>query len=65
MSGRLNNLVLNLCQQEQVPAGSTSIILRNLMPDTPYKVSVLPVYPAREGRRQSENGRTCKAYFSV
>lgn len=34
------------------------------MPDTPYTVSVLPVYPAREGKRQSENGRTCKFFFS-
>ena len=52
--------MLNLCKQEQVPTGTTSIILRNLLPDTPYTVSVLPVYPAREGKRQSENGRTCK-----
>ncbi|XP_029902943.1 collagen alpha-1(XII) chain [Myripristis murdjan] len=43
---------------EQVPAGTTSIVLRNLMPDTPYRVSVVPVYPTREGKRQSENGRT-------
>lgn len=47
-----------LTQQEQVPTGTTSIILRNLSPDTPYKVSVLPVFPAREGKRQSEIGRT-------
>lgn len=46
--------------QEQVPAGTTSIVLRNLQPDTKYMVSVLPVYPAREGRRQSEEGKTCK-----
>ncbi|XP_041814167.1 collagen alpha-1(XII) chain [Chelmon rostratus] len=45
-------------EMEQVPAGTTSIILRNLLPDTPYTVSVLPVYPAREGKRQSENGKT-------
>uniref|UniRef100_A0AAQ4RUI8 Collagen type XII alpha 1 chain n=1 Tax=Gasterosteus aculeatus aculeatus TaxID=481459 RepID=A0AAQ4RUI8_GASAC len=45
-------------EMEQVPVGTTSIILRNLMPDTPYTVSVLPVYPAREGKRQSENGKT-------
>ncbi|XP_041832449.1 collagen alpha-1(XII) chain isoform X2 [Melanotaenia boesemani] len=45
-------------EMEQVPAGTTSIILRNLMPDTQYTVSVLPVYPAREGKRQSENGKT-------
>ncbi|XP_074472614.1 collagen alpha-1(XII) chain isoform X2 [Sebastes fasciatus] len=45
-------------EMEQVPTGTTNIILRNLLPDTPYKVSVLPVYPAREGKRQSENGKT-------
>ncbi|KAM9839911.1 collagen alpha-1(XII) chain-like [Aulostomus maculatus] len=45
-------------EMEQVPAGTTSIILRNLLPDTSYTVSVLPVYPAREGKRQSENGKT-------
>ncbi|XP_026185345.1 collagen alpha-1(XII) chain isoform X2 [Mastacembelus armatus] len=45
-------------EMEQVPASTTSIVLRNLMPDTPYTVSVLPVYPTREGKRQSENGKT-------
>uniref|UniRef100_A0A8C9ZNQ8 Collagen alpha-1(XII) chain n=1 Tax=Sander lucioperca TaxID=283035 RepID=A0A8C9ZNQ8_SANLU len=45
-------------EMEQVPTGTTSIILRNLMPDTPYTVSVVPVYPAREGKRQSEDGKT-------
>lgn len=54
---------MNLRQQEQVPAGTTSYILRNLMPDTLYTVSVLPVYPAREGKRQSENGRTRELPF--
>uniref|UniRef100_A0A8C1JSZ5 Collagen alpha-1(XII) chain n=1 Tax=Cyprinus carpio TaxID=7962 RepID=A0A8C1JSZ5_CYPCA len=36
---------------EQVPGAQTSIVLRNLQPDTPYTVSVVPVYPATEGRR--------------
>ncbi|KAM6915073.1 collagen alpha-1(XII) chain [Xenentodon cancila] len=45
-------------EMEQIPAGTTSIVLRNLMPDTQYTVSVLPVYPAREGKRQSEDGKT-------
>uniref|UniRef100_A0A671LJT0 Collagen alpha-1(XII) chain n=1 Tax=Sinocyclocheilus anshuiensis TaxID=1608454 RepID=A0A671LJT0_9TELE len=44
--------------EEQIPGAQTSIVLRNLQPDTPYTVSVVPVYPATEGRRQSENGRT-------
>ncbi|KAL2081858.1 hypothetical protein ACEWY4_021676 [Coilia grayii] len=43
---------------EQVPAAQTSIVLRNLQPNTLYTVSVLPVYPATEGKRQSENGKT-------
>uniref|UniRef100_A0A8C1JIG0 Collagen alpha-1(XII) chain n=1 Tax=Cyprinus carpio TaxID=7962 RepID=A0A8C1JIG0_CYPCA len=43
---------------EQLPGAQTSIVLRNLQPDTPYTVSVVPVYPATEGRRQSDNGRT-------
>lgn len=54
-------ITFNFVKQEQVPAGTTSIILRNLTPDTLYTVSVLPVYPAREGKRQSENGKTCKS----
>ncbi|XP_067337696.1 collagen alpha-1(XII) chain isoform X3 [Channa argus] len=45
-------------EMEQVPAGTTNIVLRNLAPETLYTVSVLPVYPAREGKRQSENGKT-------
>ncbi|XP_047243771.1 collagen alpha-1(XII) chain isoform X2 [Girardinichthys multiradiatus] len=45
-------------EMEQVPAGTSSIVLRNLLPDTQYTVSVVPVYPAREGRRQSEDGKT-------
>ncbi|KAM9778880.1 collagen alpha-1(XII) chain-like isoform 3-T3 [Syngnathus typhle] len=45
-------------EMEQVPVASTDIVLRNLLPDTAYSVSVLPVYPAREGKRQTENGKT-------
>ncbi|XP_014895004.1 collagen alpha-1(XII) chain [Poecilia latipinna] len=45
-------------EMEQVPSGTTATVLRNLQPDTLYTVSVVPVYPAREGRRQSEDGKT-------
>ncbi|XP_070302583.1 collagen alpha-1(XII) chain-like [Salvelinus sp. IW2-2015] len=45
-------------EMEQVPGSTTTIVLRNLKPDTPYTISVLPIYPAREGKRQSENGKT-------
>uniref|UniRef100_A0A674BUQ9 Collagen type XII alpha 1 chain n=1 Tax=Salmo trutta TaxID=8032 RepID=A0A674BUQ9_SALTR len=41
-----------------VPGSTTTIVLRNLKPDTPYTISVLPIYPAREGKRQAENGKT-------
>ncbi|XP_077566419.1 collagen alpha-1(XII) chain isoform X2 [Stigmatopora nigra] len=45
-------------EMEQVPATATDITLRNLLPDTAYTVSLLPVYPAREGKRQAETGKT-------
>lgn len=63
MNSHLNNTFSKLCKQEQVPTGTTTIVLRNLTPDTPYTVSVVPVYPAREGKRQSENGKTCKLHL--
>lgn len=39
---------------------STNTILRNLQPDTEYKVTVVPVYADMEGKRSSENGKTSK-----
>uniref|UniRef100_A0A3B3Q4H7 Collagen, type XII, alpha 1b n=1 Tax=Paramormyrops kingsleyae TaxID=1676925 RepID=A0A3B3Q4H7_9TELE len=42
----------------QISGGTTSTVLRNLHPDTLYTVSVVPVYPETEGKRQSEKGRT-------
>uniref|UniRef100_A0A8D0CJY5 Collagen type XII alpha 1 chain n=1 Tax=Scleropages formosus TaxID=113540 RepID=A0A8D0CJY5_SCLFO len=43
---------------EQVSGGTTSTILRNLLSDTLYTVTVAPVYPEGEGKRQSEKGKT-------
>uniref|UniRef100_A0A8C1H4V2 Collagen, type XII, alpha 1b n=1 Tax=Cyprinus carpio carpio TaxID=630221 RepID=A0A8C1H4V2_CYPCA len=37
---------------------STNTILRNLQPNTEYRVTVIPVYPDAEGKKQSENGKT-------
>uniref|UniRef100_A0A8C9TJK8 Collagen type XII alpha 1 chain n=1 Tax=Scleropages formosus TaxID=113540 RepID=A0A8C9TJK8_SCLFO len=45
-------------EREQVSGSTTSTVLRNLQPDTIYTVTVVPVYPAGEGRRLSENGKT-------
>ncbi|XP_070782388.1 collagen alpha-1(XII) chain [Enoplosus armatus] len=45
-------------QDVQVSGGTTNTILRNLLSDTPYTVTVVPVYPEGEGLRQSDNGKT-------
>uniref|UniRef100_A0A8C7UMR5 Collagen, type XII, alpha 1b n=1 Tax=Oncorhynchus mykiss TaxID=8022 RepID=A0A8C7UMR5_ONCMY len=42
----------------QVSGGTTNTILRNLLSDTLYTVTVVPVYPEGEGLRQSETGKT-------
>ena len=34
------------------------MVLRNLLSDTPYTVTVVPVYPEGEGLRQAEKGKT-------
>lgn len=44
--------------QEQVSGGTTSTVLRNLLSDTAYTVTVVPVYPEGEGLRQSDAGET-------
>uniref|UniRef100_UPI003AAE1D4A collagen alpha-1(XII) chain-like n=1 Tax=Centroberyx gerrardi TaxID=166262 RepID=UPI003AAE1D4A len=41
-----------------VSGGTVSTVLRNLLSNTPYTVTVVPVYPEGEGLRQSENGKT-------
>uniref|UniRef100_A0A672FR01 Collagen, type XII, alpha 1b n=1 Tax=Salarias fasciatus TaxID=181472 RepID=A0A672FR01_SALFA len=45
-------------EKEQVSGGTTNTVLRNLLSDTPYTVTVVPVYPEGEGLRQSDNGKT-------
>ncbi|KAJ0062737.1 hypothetical protein NL108_004377, partial [Boleophthalmus pectinirostris] len=42
----------------QVSGSTYSTVLKNLQQDTVYKVTVVPVYPAGEGQRMSENGKT-------
>lgn len=54
-------MCFNVCEQEQVSGGTTNTILRNLLSDTPYTVTVVPVYPEGEGLRQSDNGKTRKS----
>ncbi|XP_077094714.1 collagen alpha-1(XII) chain isoform X3 [Siphateles boraxobius] len=42
----------------QVPGSTTSTVLKNLLSDTEYTVTVVPVYAPGEGKRMSENGKT-------
>ncbi|KAL2099144.1 hypothetical protein ACEWY4_005624 [Coilia grayii] len=41
-----------------VNGNTTTTVLRNLMSDTVYTITVAPVYPQGEGKRLSENGKT-------
>uniref|UniRef100_A0A096MGL7 Collagen alpha-1(XII) chain n=1 Tax=Poecilia formosa TaxID=48698 RepID=A0A096MGL7_POEFO len=45
-------------EMEQVSGGTTDTVLRNLLSDTPYTVTVVPVYPEGEGLRQADRGKT-------
>uniref|UniRef100_A0A3P9A4U9 Collagen alpha-1(XII) chain n=1 Tax=Esox lucius TaxID=8010 RepID=A0A3P9A4U9_ESOLU len=44
--------------EDMVSGGTTNTILRNLLSDTPYTVTVVPVYPEGEGQRQADKGKT-------
>lgn len=49
-----------LSVQAQVSGSTYSTVLKDLQSDTEYTVTVVPVYPAGEGQRLSDNGKTCK-----
>lgn len=57
----VHSLCVCVCEQEQVSGGTTNTVLRNLLSDTPYTVTVVPVYPEGEGLRQSDKGKTRKS----
>ncbi|XP_072221652.1 collagen alpha-1(XII) chain isoform X2 [Leuresthes tenuis] len=42
----------------QVSGSTYSTVLKKLQSDTVYTVTVVPIYPAGEGQRMSENGKT-------
>lgn len=55
-----------ICEQEQVSGSTTSTVLRNLDPNTVYKVTLLPLYEQDvEGKRQSENGKTSRFTYVI
>ncbi|XP_072796981.1 ankyrin repeat domain-containing protein 26-like isoform X4 [Vicugna pacos] len=41
-----------------IPGNPNDAILRNLKPDTPYTVTVVPIYPEGDGGRPADTGRT-------
>ncbi|XP_072554842.1 collagen alpha-1(XII) chain isoform X2 [Paramormyrops kingsleyae] len=45
-------------EQTQVSGTITNTVLRNLMQDTIYTVTVVPVFALGDGKRMSENGKT-------
>lgn len=46
--------------QTLVSGLTSSTVLRDLRPDTEYRVTLVPVYADVEGKRASENGKTSK-----
>lgn len=52
--------VLYFCFQVMVPGGQNSLLLKSLLPDTEYKVTVTPIYSDGEGVSVSAPGKTCK-----
>lgn len=54
---RSSQILIDLLQT-RVSGMSTNTMLRDLQPDTEYKVTVVPVYSDVEGKRVSENGKT-------
>lgn len=44
--------------QEQVSESTTKTVLEKLLPDTRYRVTVVPVYAEGDGPSLSDSGRT-------
>lgn len=51
------DLLIDLLQT-RVSGMSTNTMLRDLQPDTEYRVTLVPVYSDVEGKQVSENGKT-------
>lgn len=47
--------------QEQVSESTTQTVLDKLLPDTRYRVTVVPVYAEGDGLSLSDTGKTSKA----
>lgn len=47
-----------VCFQEMVSESTTRTVLRNLLPNTRYSVTVVPVYAEGDGPSLSDSGKT-------
>lgn len=47
----------------KAPGGTTSTVLRRLIPLTTYDITVVPVYRAGEGKARQGEGRTCTLVY--
>lgn len=60
----LTDLLTGLLQT-RVSGMSTNTMLRDLQPDTEYRVTLVPVYSDVEGKQVSENGKTSESEVFV
>lgn len=55
-----NTMVLCSCLQIMVPGSQNTLLLKNLLSETEYKVTVTPIYDDGEGVSVSAPGKTCE-----
>ena len=53
-------MVLCFCLQIMVPGSQNTLLLKNLLSETEYKVTVTPIYDDGEGVSVSAPGKTCE-----
>lgn len=59
-TGLTKTVVLCFFVQIMVPGSQNNLLLKPLLPDTEYKVTVTPIYTDGEGVSVSAPGKTCK-----
>lgn len=59
------SLSLYVLLQEQVSESTTTLVLKNLTPNTMYTVTVVPVYAEGDGPQLTDKGKTSKCAVST
>lgn len=49
----------------KAPGGTNTLVLRRLQPQTPYDITVVPVYKFGDGRQRQGEGTTCKLIADI